>query len=66
MKKVKKEYLDGEEHSVILGVRGEHLSINKRRGVKAEVVFTEMGSQNCASKASLGLRILLALVPFLY
>ena len=42
MKKVKKEYLDGEEHSVILGVRGEHLSINKRQGIKAEVVFTEM------------------------
>ena len=42
MKKIKKEYLDGEEHGVILGVRGEHLSINKKQGVEAEVVFTEM------------------------
>ena len=42
LKRMKKAYLNGEEHNVILGVRGEHISINNEQGVEAEVVFTEM------------------------
>ena len=40
LRTIKEEYLDGKEHEVILGVRGEHLVIGSK-GINATVQYTE-------------------------
>ena len=40
LRTIKEEYLDGKEHNVILGIRGEHLTIGKS-GIAATVKYTE-------------------------
>ena len=43
LKEIKEEYTRGEEHALVLGVRGEHISIrNDKKGVEAEVSFVEI------------------------
>ena len=40
--KMKDTYIDGKEHELVLGVRGEHISINKdKKGIGATVSFVE-------------------------
>ena len=39
---VQDEYINGQAHDVILGIRGEHISPSEKDGVEAEVVFAEM------------------------
>ena len=34
--------INGKEKSVVLGIRGEHISLNDKKGLPAEVVFAEM------------------------
>jgi ABC-type sugar transport system ATPase subunit len=40
LRAIKEEYLDGNEHEAILGVRGEHLVIGSK-GISATVQYTE-------------------------
>ncbi|MBR0295243.1 MAG: ATP-binding cassette domain-containing protein [Bacilli bacterium] len=43
LRKIKDEYITGEEKEVILGIRGENISLNnKKGGIDAQVVFAEM------------------------
>ena len=42
LRKIDDEYTNGQEHEVILGVRGEHITLGKKGDVAAEVVFAEM------------------------
>lgn len=43
LKPIKDEYTTGEEHALVLGVRGEHIEIHKdKKGVEAEVCFVEI------------------------
>ena len=39
---IKDEYIKGEQVDVVLGIRGEHISLDKKKGIAAEVVFAEM------------------------
>ena len=40
--KMKDTYIDGKEHELVLGVRGEHISITKdKKGISATVSFVE-------------------------
>lgn len=41
LRPVKEEYLDGEEHEVFLGVRGEHVKVGKE-GISANISITEI------------------------
>ena len=41
LRTIKDKYINGKEYNVVLGVRGEHISLNKK-GIDAEVVFAEM------------------------
>ena len=46
LKPFKKEYLDGKTHSVVLGVRGEHIKVSKK-GIKVNVQNLEyLGTQS--------------------
>ena len=38
---IKEEYLDNKEHSLILGIRGEHISITDK-GLESEITFVEL------------------------
>ena len=40
--KIKDEYIDGKNKKLILGVRGEHISFQNSRGIKAIVSFAEI------------------------
>ena len=42
LRNIEKEYLDGQDKSVVLGIRGEHISLNNEQGIQAEVLFAEM------------------------
>ena len=43
LKPIKDRYVDGKEKSLVLGVRGEHISIRKdKKGIEAEVNFVEI------------------------
>ena len=42
LRQIQDEYIKGEEKEVTLGIRGEHISLNKKGGIDAEVVFAEM------------------------
>ena len=41
LRTINKEYLDGEEHKVVLGIRGENISVAKT-GVKTQLVIKEI------------------------
>ena len=41
LKEIKDRYIDGKEQSLVLGVRGEHISIDKK-GIEATVTFVEI------------------------
>ncbi|MBR2498755.1 MAG: ATP-binding cassette domain-containing protein [Clostridia bacterium] len=41
LRSINKEYLDGEEHEVILGIRGENISVAKN-GIKTKLVIKEI------------------------
>ena len=42
LRTIKDEYINGDVKDVILGIRGEHITISQKAGVPAEVVFSEM------------------------
>lgn len=41
LKEIKDKYIDGKEQSLVLGVRGEHISIEKK-GIEATITFVEI------------------------
>ena len=42
LRTIKDEYINGDVKDIILGIRGEHITISQKEGVPAEVVFSEM------------------------
>jgi len=46
MRRIEKEYLDGESHKAILGIRSEHVSLDEKGAFKAKVTLEEsLGSE---------------------
>ena len=42
LRPIEDEYIKGDEKDVVLGIRGEHVSLNENGKIQAEVVYAEM------------------------
>ena len=55
LRKLQEEYLDGEEHKAILGIRSEDISIKEKGDLEMKVILTEvLGSETLVHVDSLG------------